>query len=1114
MKKTLTLLLAVIMLVSAFPISVYASFQYEHAVYGYSPNPDSTRLGAYADAIDWTDETQVAEAREIRATYHAANQEQYQIIEEGLNNGDSLETIARTVSTRRNEIRLEACADDPEGLALVKQSNLDTYGDENGPTPDYLYEKYGSWQTVIEKACSTNAGMDACLGFYDEYYYTYGLETDEEIDEEIPVDISDNGIPVVSLTIDEEEFTKVIESVEHEYRAETGSISITVPDGYTGEFSDTALTDLEDLQLEYIRGRGNSTWMTEKKPFKFKLKKSTNLLGMGKDKHWVLLASAFDNSLLRNRLTGYIGREFGLEFTPQFVNVDFVVNGEYQGSYVLAQQVRVSKTRVNIDELTPEDNEEPNVTGGYLLSLEPYADEAEENVFLTDHYVRFLSKSPEFTEDEDGTPEQRAYIADFLQKTENAIYGEDFCDENGVHYSEYMDVTSAAKYWLVNVIFKNSDAFVTPSTYLYKKRDTDTEIGKLYWGPLWDFDLAYPDDGTEDDFNFAGMEWLDYLRANDPTFQAALKEEWQKLDPIITDIVKDGGVLDAYESEIAASWEDNFALWKHNDFRKDPTTLEDAVEEIRTFVTARQRWVNENIDEKIGKVYFTVTYIVDDEVLRTEVNRCGIGGFALCYPLADEVPQKEGYILKGWLDENGNDPVFMDDMEDDITLYAYYISLDDAVFAEKLYLDAYEQWVDVNDELYVLDYETFPIFSDVAEITTESSDAAVVEADGKYLWLHGTGDADITVMLNGKEAAQLVLHIYDGNEIEPGGLESITPESDTLVIKQGETGQMKLSLAPQPAMMYMLEYTFEDETIADVDVFGVMTANAPGTTTVTVTDAFSNISAQFTLIVEGHDTDAYYAALAEANALMETDLSQYEDSDEFLEAVSDAQSDFAYAVTQADVDAATARIIAAIENLKKGYIEPEYKGTCNIVGLDGVLIQTNGEAEYEAQYDEKVYLLAPDADAKFAYTNADGSEIYAYLVSNVLYAPKNNTIFIKVVSEVTEGRAYIAGTSFDSETRKAKYNCQYSVPDSATDIETGIVMSFDKATTLELGAEGARAFKANKIGAQHEYSIVFNISDGNMGKTIYAKSYLTYTLNGETVTVYSDQHNIQLKAAD
>lgn len=150
------------------------------AVYGYRPNPDSVRLGEFANAIDWTDEKQVAEAREQRAAYHAKNEELYKMIDKLSAEGKTTEEIARTVSKRRNELRLEAYNGDPEGLARVKKSNLDTYGNENGPTADSLYEKYGSWQTVLEKALSTNAGMDACLGFYDTYYSLYGAEPAEK----------------------------------------------------------------------------------------------------------------------------------------------------------------------------------------------------------------------------------------------------------------------------------------------------------------------------------------------------------------------------------------------------------------------------------------------------------------------------------------------------------------------------------------------------------------------------------------------------------------------------------------------------------------------------------------------------------------------------------------------------------------------------------------------------------------------------------------------------------------------------------------------------------------------------------------------------------------------
>lgn len=146
------------------------------AVYGFSPNPDSTRLGEYADEIDWTDPEQVAGAREQRKEYLDSLSELYRMIEDMLGQANSVEEIARAVSRRRNELRLEAYKDDPKGLETVKKSNLETYGHEEGPDADELYEKYGSWQTVLEKALSTNAGMDACLGFYDDNYDTYDIE--------------------------------------------------------------------------------------------------------------------------------------------------------------------------------------------------------------------------------------------------------------------------------------------------------------------------------------------------------------------------------------------------------------------------------------------------------------------------------------------------------------------------------------------------------------------------------------------------------------------------------------------------------------------------------------------------------------------------------------------------------------------------------------------------------------------------------------------------------------------------------------------------------------------------------------------------------------------------
>ena len=141
------------------------------AVYGFRPS-ETGSLKQYAGE-DWTDPASVEEWRQSRIAYHESLRELYGMIEEMQDAGYSAEEIARAVSTRRNELRLEACADDPEALAKLKERNLEKYGHEEGPLPEELYEKYGSWTMVLAKALSTNSGMDACLGLYDTYYQLY-----------------------------------------------------------------------------------------------------------------------------------------------------------------------------------------------------------------------------------------------------------------------------------------------------------------------------------------------------------------------------------------------------------------------------------------------------------------------------------------------------------------------------------------------------------------------------------------------------------------------------------------------------------------------------------------------------------------------------------------------------------------------------------------------------------------------------------------------------------------------------------------------------------------------------------------------------------------------------
>lgn len=140
------------------------------AIYGFVPDKKSVRLGEYADIIDWTNPEQVEAARQDRINYLSQFESMYKKWNDMEAAGKKTETIAREVSKMRNDLRLASYKNDPDGLAILKKSNLDTYGNENGPTPEYLFEKYGSWDKVLMKCFSSNSGMDACLGLYEVQY--------------------------------------------------------------------------------------------------------------------------------------------------------------------------------------------------------------------------------------------------------------------------------------------------------------------------------------------------------------------------------------------------------------------------------------------------------------------------------------------------------------------------------------------------------------------------------------------------------------------------------------------------------------------------------------------------------------------------------------------------------------------------------------------------------------------------------------------------------------------------------------------------------------------------------------------------------------------------------
>ena len=242
-----------------------------------------------------------------------------------------------------------------------------------------------------------------------------------------------------------------------------------------------SITRYDSLQ---IRGRGNSTWGLRKKPYRLKFHSKEKFLGKGyaKAKSWTLLANAGDKTLIRNAVTSAMGEFMGMKFNPAYKFVDLNLNGTYLGNYQISDQVEVRAHRVNIVEQDYPLSEYSDVTGGYLLEVDGFADG---NCFTTSKAQ--VPVRIHYPDEDEIEAKQNTYIRNYMRDFETVLYGSDYLDaEKG--YRRWVDSTSLANWFIGTEVSANIDGYY--STYFYKNQQDSL----LYWGPLWDYDIAYDND--------------------------------------------------------------------------------------------------------------------------------------------------------------------------------------------------------------------------------------------------------------------------------------------------------------------------------------------------------------------------------------------------------------------------------------------------------------------------------------------------------------------------------------------------------------------------------------------------------------------------------------------
>ena len=360
-------------------------------------------------------------------------------------------------------------------------------------------------------------------------------------------------------------------------------------------------TRIQDYPIQF-RVRGNFSSTHENKAFRIKYDdgKSHHMMrgsaneSPAKAKKWVLINSYRDKTLMRNPVAWAVSKRAERSWTPWNQIVDLVVNGDYRGTYTLADAVSVDSKRINITEMTENDIDEENITGGYLIELdnnysqEPY------------HFKSWYGNNLSIHEpDEDVIqPEQFQYIQDTWNHMEDVAYSANFADkENGL--PAYLDFESFFSWFLVSEFNGNTDMIC--QVFKYKERGDD----HFYTGPIWDADLALENDRTTYPAN-QRMDWTYKVRCStgywyefldrilsEPTFFAQLQAMWANLrmkgnfNP--NDLADD---VDSLREEVRASARLNFFRWPYLNQWLDlnpavPGSWELEVDRVRNFVRDR-----------------------------------------------------------------------------------------------------------------------------------------------------------------------------------------------------------------------------------------------------------------------------------------------------------------------------------------------------------------------------------------------------------------------------------------------------------------------------------------------------------------------------------------------
>lgn len=538
-----------------------------------------------------------------------------------------------------------------DGETVVPVISLSKKAIEDKDDNDQLV--YATESTIISNASNFVANLtmphEITLS-YGDISKTYAVKLSQ---------LTDTGLPVVYINTST---GKDVPVNDKDTWIENSEIYIDADGRST--FNGIALEDMA-ANVCSVKGRGNTTWNwvkdTEslyengaKRPYAIKLNQKSAVLGMAKHKRWVLLNNFADKALIRNYFAFMLANAFADaeggsgEWHPTGQPVEVVVNGIHRGNYLLCEQIKLDAKRVKGTEY----DKDITITTGeeisYLLEgdrnwghtetgdptetlyWESYRDSTNWKQSSNGSYIygtnytngsysdgtktykfRWGLKSPD-----DGDLGSAAagkatvpytFINKQVTKVEQFLFTNTFTTKTLDDISEYINLDSFIEYWLTYELTLNHEPNNPGSCYMHYY-DGD---GKLYMGPVWDFDfgtysLSFNDGGLYGNkykhFLIANSLWYCRLLQN-TNVQNYISERWPVYKAAAEATIAKISSIKQYQttsSKYNFKSESSYGLWNID---KDPnsensTKYSTAVDNISSALTSRVEQLDELINNK------------------------------------------------------------------------------------------------------------------------------------------------------------------------------------------------------------------------------------------------------------------------------------------------------------------------------------------------------------------------------------------------------------------------------------------------------------------------------------------------------------------------------------